>query len=463
LDRELDKGEAVATFLTQDETEAIRRHIDDHRQPGTYEPGKWSVGHNNRRPEVLGLQLPDHYPERVRLRDITLRTIEQTPGVAVTRPERARLARALVEAGVPSLQLSFGSYKTPSERLRAEVEAIRDLDPEVEITTDGAAVEEDVDRAAEAGFDVVQFLSPSMPGISPIYLHEAHFLAWEGKEWRGVRFPRTLEEQIERGKRLIAQAKSREIKISASINMLAYASDDYIQRFCSAMAEAGADQICLYDGSSGLGYESWSYVVSLAKEAAPTCEIGAHTHNMFGLAVASALAAAHAGADVLEVSTNGYCAASGQADLAEVASALTILYGVETGIDLSRLTSLRRLGEDITRVYVARNKPITGDEVFNWGGMEIIVHELEVDPLLHWCIEPAVVGNEKRWIIDKTSGPWTMQTKLDELGIVLDRDLVYDLLSAVKEEMDIHKRVLSDDELRELADRVREGAALATA
>src|SRR5262249_44174192 len=170
------KGEAVATFLTQDETGAIRRHIDDHRRPGTYEPGKWSVGHNNRRPEVLGLQLPDHYPERVRLRDIVLRTIEQTPGVAVTRPERKRLARALVEAGVPSLQLSFGSYKTPIERLRAEVEAIRQLDPEVEITSDGAAVEEDVDRAAEAGFDVVQFLSPSMPGISPIYLHEAHYL-----------------------------------------------------------------------------------------------------------------------------------------------------------------------------------------------------------------------------------------------------------------------------------------------
>ena len=77
----------MATFLTQDETEAIRRHIDDHRHSGTYEPGKWSVGHNNRRPEVLGLQLPDRYPERIRLRDIVLRTIEQTPGVAVTRPE----------------------------------------------------------------------------------------------------------------------------------------------------------------------------------------------------------------------------------------------------------------------------------------------------------------------------------------------------------------------------------------
>src|SRR5262249_33876562 len=179
---------------------------------------------------------------------------------------------------------------------------------------------------------------------------------------------------------------------------------------------------------------------------------------MFGLATASAPSAAHAGADILEVSTNGYCAASGQADLAEVASALTILYGVETGIDLSRMTALRRLGEDITRVCVARNKPITGDEVFNWGGLEVIVHELEVDPLLHWCIEPALVGNEKRWIVDKTSGPWTMQTKLDELGVQLDKQLVYELLKAVKEEMDIHKRALSDDELRELAERVRHRA-----
>src|SRR4029077_1286039 len=101
-----------------------------------------------------------------------------------------------VEGAVRSLRLSFGSYRAPIERLRAEVEAIRELDPTVEITTDGAAVEEDVDRAADAGLEVVQFLSPSMPGISPIYLHEAHFLAWEGKEWRGVRFPKTLEEQI---------------------------------------------------------------------------------------------------------------------------------------------------------------------------------------------------------------------------------------------------------------------------
>lgn len=448
----------MATFLRKDEIESIRRHISAHRHPGTYEPGKWSVSHHNRASEALGLRLPDRYPQRVKMRDITLRTIEQTPGVAVTRAERIRLAGALVEIGVPSIQLSFGSFKTPLRQIQEEVDHIKSLNPAVEVTTEGAVNEEDVDMAARTGVDVVQFLSPSMPGISPIYLHEAHFMAWEGKDWRQVKFPKTLSEQIERSKRLVARAKERGIKISASINMLSYATREYIQGYCAAMAEAGADQICLYDGSSGLGHEGWGYVVSLAKEAAPTCELGVHTHNMFGLAVASALTSAHAGANILEVSVNGYCAASGQADLAEVAAALTMLYGVETGIDLKKLTALRRLGEDISRVKVARNKPITGDEVFNWGGLEAIVHELEVDPLLHWCIEPAVVGNEKRWVIDKTSGPWAMANKLEQLGIQWDKELMHPLLAAVKEEMDIRKRALSDDELREIVHRVQREA-----
>ena len=50
--------------------------------------------------------------------------------------------------------------------------------------------------------------------------------------------------------------------------------DEYIDGFCSAMAEAGADQICLYDGSSGLGHEAWAWVITRVKQAAPACEIG---------------------------------------------------------------------------------------------------------------------------------------------------------------------------------------------
>jgi hypothetical protein len=44
-----------------------------------------------------------------------------------------------------------------------------------------------------------------------------------------------------------------------------------------------------------------------------------------------------------------------------------------------------------------------------------VIQELKVDPLLHWCIEPRLVGNERRWDITFDSGPYTMLDKLKEL------------------------------------------------
>ena len=176
---------------------------------------------------------------------------------------------------------------------------------------------------------------------------------------------------------------------------------------------------------------------------------------MFDLAVACAVAAARAGASVLEVSVNGYCSASGQADLAAAAVTFEALYGVQTGIALERLTPLARLGEEITGYKLAWNAPVTGENVYNWGGTEFVVQELKVDPLLHWCIEPGLVGNERRWDITFDSGPYTMVDKLRELGIEVDLPLVEVILARVKDEIRRQRRVLRDDEVRAIAECVR--------
>jgi isopropylmalate/homocitrate/citramalate synthase len=217
------------------------------------------------------------------------------------------------------------------------------------------------------------------------------------------------------------------------------------------MQEAGAPEIVLYDGSSGMGPEGYAHMVRLAREHAPDARIGVHTHNMFDLAVACALASARAGAEVLEVSVNGYCSASGQADLAATALALEALYGVETGIVLEKLTPLARLGEEVTGYEIAWNNPVTGPEVYNWGGTEFVIQELKVDPLIHWCIEPTLVGNERRWDITFDSGPYTMLDKLRALGMEVDLALVEPILVRVKDEMRRRRRVLSDDEVRAAA------------
>src|SRR5579859_1018903 len=91
--------------LTDDEVRSIQNEFKARRRPGSYEEGKWAVSHFNRDPRVLGAPWPNNYPKSVVLRDITLRTIEQTPGVTLSQEQRKRLAEALVDAGVSAVEI----------------------------------------------------------------------------------------------------------------------------------------------------------------------------------------------------------------------------------------------------------------------------------------------------------------------------------------------------------------------
>jgi len=53
-----------------------------------------------------------------------------------------------------------------------------------------------------------------------------------------------------------------------------------------------------------------------------------------------------------------------------------------------------------------------------------LTQELPVDLLIHWCLEPAIVGNKRKWEVDRTSGPWSMHDKLEELGIDASKEEV---------------------------------------
>ena len=266
---------------------------------------------------------------------------------------------------------------------------------------------------------------------------------------------RDVHDQIRRVTPLVEAGHRHGVRVSVGINQISFAPDEYVATYSAAMHEAGAPEIMLYDGGSGMGPEAYAFMVRLVCEHAPDAVVGVHTHNMFDLAVATALESVKAGARVLEVSVNGYCSASGQADLAATTMALNALYGVKTGIDLSKLTPLARLAEQIVGYEIAWNHPVTGREVFNWGGTEFVIQELKVDPLIHWCIEPSMVGNERRWDVTFDSGPYTMLDKLEALGLKVDAGLVELILERVKGRMQAQRRVLTDDEVRAIAEQTR--------
>jgi len=88
--------------FTDDEIGRFRQELAGQRSPGAYQPGRWSVSPLNRDPAVTGTM-----PERIRLRDATLRSVETLPGVVApaeacagwSGPASARWSRPGCAAG----------------------------------------------------------------------------------------------------------------------------------------------------------------------------------------------------------------------------------------------------------------------------------------------------------------------------------------------------------------------------
>jgi isopropylmalate/homocitrate/citramalate synthase len=117
------------------------------------------------------------------------------------------------------------------------------------------------------------------------------------------------------------------------------------------------------------------------------------------------------------------------------------------------MTSLARLVEDISGIPLGPLHAVTGRDAHNWTGTEIVVQELKVEPLLHWAYEPTLVGGTKGWLVNRHSGMWTLQDKLDQLGITVPREEMHRLHHAIVEEMTVRRARLDDSVIRELAAR----------
>lgn len=434
-------------YLDEASLIAVRDELNRHRKPGSYEPGKWSVSHFNREPKAFGVAPP----EKVTIRDITLRTFEQVVGVGFNESEYLALGKALAEAGIPALQIDArrgGKGKEP-EGLRKLVKLLRGINPHIDLSI-STWNRRDLEFAAELGVDRVQFTQTVMPKTIRGFLYAA---VWEGADWRTVKVPESPEEQTGRSLKLIEVAHQLPIKIAVGLNQCGYLTEDYIRKVVPTIAEAGVDEIHLADSTHGLGPDGWRYLCSLVRAAAPSSTISVHAHNDFGLGAASSIAAALGGADILEVSVNGMGGPGvGQAHLAEVAASLEVLYGIHSGIRLEQLTPLSRLAADIARRPIPKYRPITGEYAWLVGGLDEQLFEHEIDPLFGVPVDPEIFGNKLilEGHVGCVSDNWSMFFKLEELGLKVEKAKIPGVLEAVKAELRLRKRTLSDDEIRSL-------------
>ncbi|MFJ8110897.1 hypothetical protein [Streptomyces sp. NPDC096132] len=435
--------------FTPEEIARFRAELAARRAPGAHEPGRWSVSPLNRRTDVVG-----SLPPSVRLRDATLRSVETLPGVVATAGAKEGFLRRLVDSGVPEV-VTAGLGGRTDAALKGEVELVKGENPECRVVCPLMRSTQDVDRAAAAGYDAVQVWVQAFGEASLLYQAPAYGRAWRGEEWRTDDTPRDRAAVLARAARLVSYARARGLDVIVPLLMVSYATEESHEESVTALAAAGASELTLFDGPGAMSPEAYAHLVRLTRALAPAVEVGLHPHNTFGLAVGCAVAAVRAGATSVELSVNGYCGGPGNADLAATALAFEALYGVRTGIRTDRLTELARAGEELTGYHTAWNHPVTGSHAFCWGGLDFITQETEVDPLLHNCLEPTLVGNARRVPFTPDSGPYTLADKLAAQGLRLGRAQVDDVLERARKLMAREGRLLTDDELAALAEEVR--------
>jgi len=442
------------SHLTEKEIAVIREAVANRRTPKTLVDGKWSVSPLNQDPAVLGKCADSQLPKQVVIRDITLRTAEQAVGVWLSQPQRRYLAEAIVGIGVKAIQVSWIASDT-SNTLKEETDLIHKLDPSIETSLLATSIK-NVEVAAAAGIDLFQTYGTSLPEFHVIYgsygrqILRAHR---RGEDWRKtVKYPRNEAEHFALMQEDVRHAKKLGMKAAMVTSMLHYATPDYLARFARAAAEAGADEIGLSDGASGVGPEALRYMVSIVKKEAPGAAISVHVHNSFGLGTATAVSAVQAGASIVEVAMNHLCSSTGQADLAEVVAALEVLYGVGTGIDMSKLTPLKLMVEDMTGIKMSDMKAVTGKYAGTYS--EEGMWEEEQYAPVHKGVQTSIFGNPARYVLGRfsgVSGAWDIRAKVAEKGYEVSDAQMEVILKQLKSIMEMRHRTLSDEELVEIS------------
>jgi len=377
--------------------------------------------------------------ERLVIFDTTLRDGEQSPGAAMTKDEKLRIARQLERMRVDVIEAGFAAASPgDAEAIRTIAETIK----ESTVCSLARANERDVRAAGEAIRPAARGRIHTFIATSPIHME---------KKLR-MQPDQVVEAAVAAVK--LARQFTDDVEFSAED---AVRSDmDFLVRIFDAVIKAGAKTINVPDT---VGYsipELWGerFRTLLARvPGADQVVWSTHCHNDLGMAVANSLAAVAAGARQVECTINGLGERAGNASLEEVVMAVRTrpdIFGVETGIDTTQIVAASKLVSTITGYPVQPNKAIVGANAF---AHESGIHQ---DGVLkhretYEIMRPEDVGwTTNRLTLGKLSGRNAFRARLGELGIVIESEEQLNHAFARFKELADKKSEIFDEDLQAL-------------
>ncbi len=345
------------------------------------------------------------------IHESTLREGEQTPGVVFSVEDKKRIAEKLDEVGIQQIEAGF---PVVSEKQRKGVKALVKMNLNAEIICFSRAKQMDIDAVAETGADGI---------VVSFSISQYH---------RRYKFHRMSKEKyLSELAHWISYAKNYGLFVVYGAEDSTRESDlDFLKKAFKTAQEAGADRARVVDTLGCVRPSGMTYLVREIRNVIDI-PIEVHCHNDMGLALANSLAAIEAGATTISATVNGIGERSGITSIEEVITALNVLFGINR-FDMSKLTELSKLVENITGVNIAVNKPIIGENACTHGS-GIHQHGVFMNPVTYESFHPKLIGRRRRVYIDELCGTHgVLYIAERELGMNISKDTAQKVLSRIK-------------------------------
>ncbi|HVJ68088.1 MAG TPA: pyruvate carboxyltransferase [Caulifigura sp.] len=360
---------------------------------------------------------------RVMFSDTTLRDGEQMPGATLEPQDKVRIAIALEELGVHSIDAGFPASSP------ADVEAIRLIDKAVSkpvLTCLARTLKGDIDAAdaALAGRTTRKRGVSLFCGVSPIHRQHKH--------------QKSQSEMLAMITDAIQYAATKFDVIAFGPEDGSRTEMDFLCRCYREAIDAGASTIGFADTVGILTPDKTYDMLRRIQDGVPNIDralLAIHFHNDLGLGVANNLAGIQAGAHVVQCTINGIGERAGNTALEEVALAMAMHpdeFGAPETLDLTKLGPLCKLVAELTGIPIPVNKPLAGANVF---ATEAGVHQdgLLKNPDTYLPYRPELVGGDPiRLVLGRHSGRRAVQSRMAELGVAVSEPQAIAILEAIK-------------------------------
>ena len=375
--------------------------------------------------------------ERLILFDTSLRDGEQAPGFSMNQDEKLRMASALDQLGVDVIEAGFPAASAGDFD---SVQAVAHKVERARIAGLCRCHSKDIVRAWGAICEAARPRLHTFLATSPI--HREHKLGM------------TRDEVIARVREGVARCRALTDDVEFSAEDASRTEPEFLVEVFQVAAEAGATTLNAPDTVGyALPHETEELFRYLTKNVKHDEDVifSAHCHDDLGLAVAGSLAAVRGGARQVEATICGIGERAGNAALEEIAMAVRTRgpeFGLDVGIDATRLYETAQILQSIVGQVIPRNKAIVGRNAFSH---EAGIHQHGV--LSHRetyeILRPADVGQISRLVLGKHSGRHAMRERLISLGHELDESALDRVFDAFKDLAD-RKKEVHDEDLREL-------------